>query len=56
MSDCVRCGHDEHAPEVCMQPLYWGPKHDADCGCPWELCKGEDNPWPDDAPMPEGFG
>lgn len=37
--------HPEHEGRICMVPLYWGSKHDADCGCPDEVCFGEGQSW-----------
>lgn len=48
---CLTCKHITHEGRICMEPLYWGSKHDADCGCPDEVCFGEGQPWvePDEA-------
>ena len=52
---CARCKHAPHEGRICMEPLWWGSKHDADCGCPDEVCHGEGNEWPDDSPPAEAI-
>lgn len=51
---CQTCAHPPHEGRVCMTPLYWGSKHDADCGCPDEVCFGEGSPWPSQTEIPGG--
>lgn len=44
---CRVCAHAPHEGRICMERLMWGSKHDADCGCPDEVCFGEGQPWPE---------